>query len=115
MPIIRTLLNRFLFYFVVHLGLLTHMFRHVSRQNHSYHSLTEDLSLISMKGFNKIIFGCQEYLHALRGVPIFLDCLVMESQCPFSHKVHVIWVVKTIVCKIVTGCCRYGRHQVPVT
>lgn len=79
------------------------MFRHVSWKDCSHHSAFESLQILVSQVCKKIVLWLQQHLKRLRSVVRLLNTNVIIANRSYGHRIHMVWVVKTIVVIIVTS------------
>lgn len=82
------------------------MMTHVSRENKTNNSFSENFVLISRESFDKIILIFGKDPKKFGRMKMFLHRNVIAINGPLRHNIHMIRIGKSIMAQVMTdGCC----------
>ena len=93
-------------------GQIWNMTRHVSGQNHADHSLSKRLELVLWELLEEIESFRVNNCKGFGDMEVFLNTLIVVTNCPWADWIYMIRVIQTVVCKIMANSCDYNAKSV---
>lgn len=93
---------------------MAHVIGHVRRQDHPNDALPKHFLLLHGVPFRPVVLLLAHNSHRLSRVVILLHRLIVVTECPVSHEVDMVSVVKAIMVVVVAGRCNNCRDKVNV-